>query len=296
MLANVTHVVGINNIKAGVTYQPDLSHGKLQPRNRRPKFQRALPGCQRRTGICRESGVNNPGNCAGAASTNAALYPTPFVANPGFDSLLGCYDLTRSTPSPADGCASSTTGLYAYHGHTDIKELALYIQDSITIKNWSLNLGLRGDLYNGLVVAHQAEPRVGVAYNIKRTNTILRISYARTLESPFNENLVLSSTGCANAVLNPLLACSQPASAGATPFNPGYRNDFHAGLQQALGKYAVISGDYIWKYTHNAYDFSVLGATPITFPIDWHNSKIPGYAVRVSGTGFPWLLGVDGFL
>ena len=77
---------------------------------------------------------------------------------------------------------------------------------------------------------------------------------------------MLSSTGCANAVLNPLLACSQPASAGATPFNPGYRNDFHAGLQQALGKYAVISGDYIWKYTHNAYDFSVLGATPITFP------------------------------
>jgi hypothetical protein len=151
--------------------------------------------------------------------------------------------------------------LYAYHGHTDIKELALYIQDAITIKNWSLNLGLRGDLYNGLVVARQAEPRLGVAYNIKRTNTILRVSYARTLESPFNENLVLSSTGCANPVLNPLLLCSQPASAGATPFNPGYRNDFHAGLQQALGRYAVISGDYIWKYTHNAYDFSVLGVT-----------------------------------
>jgi hypothetical protein len=24
----------------------------------------------------------------------------------------------------------------------------------------------------------------------------------------------------------------------------------------------------------------VLGNTPITFPIDWHNSKIPGYALR----------------
>jgi hypothetical protein len=176
--------------------------------------------------------------------------------------------------------------LFAFHGHTDVKELALYIQDTITKGNWALNLGLRGDLYNGLVVARQAEPRLGVAYSIKKTNTVLRVSYARTLESPFNENLILSSTGCANAVLNPLLACSLPASAGATPFNPGYRNDFHAGLQQALGKYAVISGDYIWKYTHNAYDFSVLGATPITFPIDWHNSKIPGYAVRVSVPNF----------
>ena len=31
------------------------------------------------------------------------------------------------------------------------------------------------------------------AYNIKKTNTVLRVSYARTLETPFNENLVLSS-------------------------------------------------------------------------------------------------------
>ena len=63
---------------------------------------------------------------------------------------------------------------------------------------------------------------------------------------------------------------------------PGFRNEFHAGLQQAFGKYLVVSGDYIWKYTHNGYDFGIVGATPLTFPIEWHNSKIPGYAIRVS--------------
>ena len=52
-------------------------------------------------------------------------------------------------------------------------------------------------------------------------------------------------------------------------------------MQQAFGKKVVVSGEYIWKYTHNAFDFSVLGNTPITFPIDWHNSKIPGYALHV---------------
>ena len=46
-------------------------------------------------------------------------------------------------------------------------------------------------------------------------------------------------------------------------------------------KSSSFSGEYIWKYTHNAFDFSVLGNTPITFPIDWHNSKIPGYALHV---------------
>lgn len=32
------------------------------------------------------------------------------------------------------------------------------------------------------------------------------------------------------------------------------------------------------RLTHNAFDFSLLGNTPITFPIDWHNSKIPLFA------------------
>jgi len=40
---------------------------------------------------------------------------------------------------------------YFFRGHTDVKELALYLQDTITKGNLSLNLGIRGDFYNGLV-------------------------------------------------------------------------------------------------------------------------------------------------
>jgi Carboxypeptidase regulatory-like domain/TonB-dependent Receptor Plug Domain len=186
-------------------------------------------------------------------------------ANPKYIPVLAPYDLTRGGT------------LFGFDGHTDVKELALYVQDQITAGNWLFNVGIRGDLYNGLTVARQAEPRLGASYKIKPSATVLRISYARTLETPFNENLVLSSTGCSNAVLAPLLACSGNSSG---TLEPGFKNEFHAGLQQAVGKNLVISGDYIWKYTHNAFDFSVLGNTPITFPIDWHNSKIPGFVLR----------------
>ncbi len=186
-------------------------------------------------------------------------------ANPNYLTVLGPYDLTRGGDS------------YFYHGQTDVKELALYVQDQIKVGNWTVNAGIRGDIYNGLTVARQAEPRVGVAYHIKPSNTVLGLSYARTLETPFNENLVLSSEGCSNAVLSPLLLCSPGVSSTE---QPGFRNEFHASIQQAFGNWAVVSGEYIWKYTHNAFDFSVLGNTPITFPIDWHNSKIPGYALR----------------
>ena len=200
-------------------------------------------------------GYSNPSSCDGIVSfPNANYLP-----------VLAPYDLTRGG------------SYYNYNGHTDVKELALFIEDQIKAGNWLFNLGLREDVYNGLIDANQTEPRVGIAYNIKPTTTVLRLSYARTLETPFNENLVLSSTGCSNAVMAPLLVC-YPGVSGTLA--PGYRNEFHAGLQQAFGKRVVISGEYIWKYTHNAFDFSVLGNTPIFFPIDWHNSKIPGYALR----------------
>ncbi len=178
-----------------------------------------------------------------------------------------------------------TTGgtLYRFLGHTDVKELALYVQDSITAGNWNFNLGIRGDIYNGLTKAQQAEPRLGIAYNIKPSSTVLRVSYARTLETPFNENLVLSSIGCNDPVLAPLLLCTPGAN---SLLSPGFRNEFHAGLGQAFGRHFVMDAEYIWKYTHNAYDFSVLGATPITFPIEWHNSKIPGFTARADVTNF----------
>jgi hypothetical protein len=70
------------------------------------------------------------------------------------------------------------------------------------------------------------------------------------------------------------------------PIQPGFRNEFHAGLSQSFGGYFVLDGEYIWKYTHNAYDFNVLGNTPITYPINWARSKIPGFAIRGSMPNF----------
>jgi hypothetical protein len=274
--SDVSYVKGINQIKAGVTYEQtflneDDTLGIVDPTYNAPCITAAtVTSVNPYPFVAAPApGITNPSECGGIyqpnVSTNLNAPGNPLY--PYFNPILAPYDLSRGG-SP-----------YTFNGHTDVKELALYVRDNITKGNWSLNLGLRGDLYNGITVARQAEPRVGIAYNVKKTNTILRVSYARTLESPFNENLVLSSIGCGNAVLNPLLLC---ASTATNPLSPGFRNEFHAGLEQAFGKYLVFSGEWISKYTHNGYDFSVLGNTPITFPIEWHNSKIPGYAGRLS--------------
>jgi hypothetical protein len=220
-------------------------------------------------------GFTDPSQCAGAGLiANDGSNPAATVVP--FQPFLGCFDLTRPNPAASDNCATSGSTLFPFRGHADIKELALYAQDAITKGNWTFNVGLRGDFYNGFTSHNEAEPRLGVAYNIKGTGTVLRVSYARLLETPFNENLVISATGCNFSVIAAFVPCV-PAS-----FSPGWRNEFHAGLEQAFGKYLVFSGEYVTKYTHNAYDFSVLGATPLTFPIEWHNSKIPGVVGRVT--------------
>jgi hypothetical protein len=151
--------------------------------------------------------------------------------------LSNTFGCPNGQPAP-DPCAvlppyDLTQGgtLFTFNGHTDVKELALYAQDTITKGDWSFNVGLRGDFYNGLVTHREAEPRLGISYNIKPTNTVLRVSYARVLETPFNENLVLTNVGCDSPVLNPLLGCS---AANTTPLGPGWRNEFHAGLQQGF--------------------------------------------------------------
>jgi hypothetical protein len=261
---DISYAKGIHNVKAGVVYEQTFLREHDSLAVVAPTFNSP---CVDASGNP-VAGFSDPSECVAAGEQPNSNYLT----------VLQPYDLTRGGMD------------YDYFGHTDVKELALYVEDQIKTGNWLFNLGMRGDLYNGLTVARQAEPRVGIAYSVKPTNTVLRVSYARTLETPFNENLVLSSQGCANAVLSPLLLCT-PGVAGT--LQPGFRNEFHAGLQQAFGKYAVLSGDYIWKYTHNAFDFSVLGNTPITFPIDWHNSKITGFTLR---TDVPSIHGVSAFV
>jgi hypothetical protein len=246
--SDITYTHGMNNVKSGVSYEQtfldeNFNLGIVAPTLNSP--------CTDAVGDP-QPGYTDPTQCTGSLKVNGA-----------YRTVLAPYDLTRGG------------GLYGFHGHTDVKEFAAYAQDAITAGPWTGNMGLRFDQYNGLAKANQVEPRMALSYNIKRTGTVLRTSYARTLESPFNENLIIASEGCNYAVIAALIPCT------TAPNRPGFRNDFHAGFQQQITRYAVLSADYTWKYTHNAFDFSVLGATPITFPIGWYSSKVPGFDGRL---------------
>jgi len=259
--ADYSYVKGIHNIKAGITYQ----HWFLTEDD---TLATVDPGF---------SGLFNQLDANGNPIPNPAIPGTNFnCAQPTQPTEVGpCQTLSSVDLTQAGGTP------FLFHGHTDVKETSLYVQDTITKANWSFNLGIREDLYNGFVSDDEAEPRLGFSYNIKPSSTVLRLSYARTMETPFNENIVIANTGCSIPVIAVLVPPpNTPCVSGF--IRPGWRNEFHAGFEQAFGKYLVVDAEYLWKYTHNGFDFGVVAASPLAFPLAWHNSKIPGYAVRIS--------------
>ena len=208
-------------------------------------------------------GITDPTDASFLDPDTGALFPG-----------LVPYDLTRPGGK-----------LLQFDGSKNINQYAFYIQDSIKFRNLQVQAGLRVDTYHGIVSQSSAQPRVGFSYLISGTGTVIRASYSRTFETPYNENLIVSSaTGTGGLAVNTF-------GGQTVPLQPGHRNQYNAGLEQSFGRWLIASADYFWKYTNSAYDFGTLFSTPIAFPIAWSKSKLDGVSVRIGSTnlrGFQW--------
>lgn len=209
-------------------------------------------------------GVTDPTFNAPCDDPAEALPCAVSGANAGFQAGLAPFDLTRGGT------------LLRFQAQGNIEEYAGYVTDLINWGHFTLNPGLRITHYDGLSTATGVQPRMGLSYLVKRTSTVLRISYARTLETPHNENLLLSSSTGVGGLANVFGAF------GAQPLPVGRRNQFNVGFQQTFGRWLQVDADYFWKFTHNAAEFDVLLTTPITFPIMWKKDKLDGLGVRLS--------------
>lgn len=252
--ADIAWTHGHHDIKTGFQIQQTRLDEKFQFGITDPAYN---PVCLAANGTALLlPGVTNPDACSG-------INPT-YMGNPNLQPGIVPYDLTRGG------------SLFYFQGSHNINEYAVYITDTIKLGKFTISLGLRDDQYNGLSSANSVQPRVGLSYLIASTNTVLRAAYSRSFETPYNENLILSSgTGGGGLAQNVFGSVSES-------LKPGIRNQYNTGLQQGIGKWLIVDADYFWKYTTNAYDFSVFFNTPITFPIAWHNSKLDGVTGRLS--------------
>jgi Carboxypeptidase regulatory-like domain len=227
------------------------------------------------------TGLTDPGFNSPCVDANGVPIPNPALTNPsqclsagyaeniGYQPALLPYDLTRGGT------------LFAFRGAATIYEGSAYAEDSINLGQLTVNLGLRYDNYKGLSKGYAFQPRAGVAYRVRATGTVLDFSYARVFLTPYNENLVLSSSTGPGGLGNGSLGAQS-----VEPLTPARRNQYDVGLAQQFGPKFNIQAEYFWKYTHGAYDFNTILNTPLNFPIQFHESKIDGAMVRATLNNF----------
>jgi len=180
--------------------------------------------------------------------------------NPDFLAGLLPYDLTRGGAP------------YQFKDKATISQVAYFAQDSITMGNLTLNVGLRVDHYNGLTRGDGVQPRGAFSYLFKPTRTVIRAGYSRTTETPVNENLVVSSSTGSGGLASNLFK----GTAEQRPIELGRPQSVRCGNPAKHWQVDGAGCELFRKYTRNAYDFDAMFSAPITFPIGWKESKLDG--------------------
>jgi outer membrane receptor protein involved in Fe transport len=153
---------------------------------------------------------------------------------------------------------------------------AIFAQSRLHLsRRLSADVGLRFDRYR--IVAHKngVTPRVGIAYYLSRTNTVLRAAYNRLFHTPPLENLLLSSMPTAGVL-----------SRGADPMTtrivlPERQNHYEFGFQQQLGQHLRVDAVRYIKNIRNFSDEEQLLTSGIIFPVSIAKADIRGTELRL---------------
>jgi outer membrane receptor protein involved in Fe transport len=215
-----------------------------------------------------------------------SFYPTdPDAFEPIID------EMGREVPNPV--LQFSATTPFVFHDRRTGRRWAAFVQDRFTpIRNLTLDVGVRFDDYQLLVREREVSPRIGLAYFVPRTKTVLRLSYNRFFQPPPAENLLLASSEEA-ARLSPLAVTS--GQLGVKPVLPDKEHVFEAGVQQQLSGFARLTVSVYNKQIRNFADKDQFFDTGIIFPISIFAGRVSGVEARVDTAKWRGLSGFINF-
>ena len=180
---------------------------------------------------------------------------------------------------------------FIFGGRRSGRMFSAYIQDRFTLfRNFTVDVGLRYDNYRLVVQDDAFSPRVGFAYYIPRTQTVLRASYNHLFQTPPAENLLLASSAEA-AALSPLAVIQ--GESGVQPIRPDKQHAFEAGVQQQLSRFFRLNMTVYQKRITNFGDKDQFFDTGIIFPITISSGRVTGEELRLESSD---INGFRGFL
>lgn len=202
-------------------------------------------------------------------------------ASPDYNPNLAPYDLTRGGT------------MFEFHESRAGTYYAVYVQDDIRVKSFTINAGVRFDHNNLPVDDSELEPRIGVAYFIDKSRTVFRASYNRVLYTPEYENILLSSSPQAGAIVPPAIQGSAQLGGGVLPVHAEVQNAYTAGVQQGLGRKLRLDIDFWKRDGKYAGDQDQFLNTGIVFPLAFREGHLHGWNARLD---LAETAGVRGFL
>ncbi|HEY0378143.1 MAG TPA: TonB-dependent receptor [Pyrinomonadaceae bacterium] len=184
---------------------------------------------------------------------------------------------------------------FFFRDHRTGNEGSFYVQDHFNAtRHLTLDLGARFDSYHFLVTQNFLSPRLGLAYLVEKTGTVLRASFSRFMETPALENLLLSSSA-RTRIFSPAEEEDEPTFA---PVRPSKETQFDIGFQQQMGRYLRLDSEFYYRRIKNQPEIINFLETGIIFPatLDRNRSKgienrldlarIRGFSGFVSYTNF----------
>jgi hypothetical protein len=184
----------------------------------------------------------------------------------GFDPSLAAFDLSRGG------------GLFQFAKKLAGSMGTVFFQDTWRLGRLMLSLGLRYDEYRFVVNGRQLQPRVGIAFHLRETGTVLRASYNRNYQTPPNENLLLSSAEEAAALVTP--AVRETLGRGFAAIRPERQNVYEAGVEQRVGTIGSLTATFYHKDSHDMQDNDNFFNTGIIFPTSLARSRVNGAEAR----------------
>ena len=155
-------------------------------------------------------------------------------------------------------------------------EASGYFQDHFNAaRHLTLDLGLRFDSYHFLVRKNYVSPRLGAAYHIRATRTVLRGSFSRLMETPALENLLLSSSP-RTRIFSPA-----PGAVQGEPVRPSGEWQVDAGFQQQVSSYLRLDSTFYYRRLRNPPEITNFLETGIIFPATLARSRLRGVEARL---------------
>lgn len=159
------------------------------------------------------------------------------------------------------------------------RKIGAFVQDRFSpFKNFTLDAGIRYDDYKLLIHKYEFSPRVGVAYFIPRTQTVLRASYNRWFQPPPAENLLLAGSIQA-ASISPLAV--ETGQVTVHQVLPDEEHVYEFGVQQQMTKFARLTVSIYNKQIRNFSDKDQFFDTGVIFPISIFAGRVTGEEVRI---------------